>query len=751
MKYKVDVVRIRENSITLNGWALGKTPESKVTFRVEDEHHQPVKCKMVSTRRDDVSQIYFKKVIDKEFGFDIQFPYERGKSYWLLIRCDGRQAKIKYNEGRKIRIKYNEELITKRASVAHKRMEKIKDLMNMETVHVALDFWKENGLCALIKKSCHKIQGLDNDYDYGEWYELTKPTEEELKAQRETHFEKEPLFSVVIPVYKTPERYLKEMLDSILDQTYGNWEVCIADGSPRGQDVEKVLKKYAQKDSRIRYEILGGNRGISGNTNAALAMAKGEYVILADHDDTIPPQAFYEVAKAINKHPDCDVLYSDEDKLDMDGKALFDPHFKPDFNPDLLTSVNYICHLFVVKKELLDQVGGFRQEFDGAQDYDFIFRCTEQAKEIVHIPQVLYHWRCHQDSTASNPESKMYAFEAGSRAIMAHYERMGIPAERVEKGVDYGIYHTTYKIKGEPLISIIIPNKDHSKDLDVCVRSILEKSTYRNLEFIIVENNSTEPETFAYYKKMKEKHPSFHVVTWKEGFNYSAINNFGASFAKGEYLLLLNNDTELLEPDSIREMLGFCQREEVGIAGARLLYADDTIQHAGVVIGFGGIAGHTFIGLHKAENSYFHRAMCAQDYSAVTAACLMTKKSVFEAVGGLSTELAVAFNDIDYCMKVRALGKLVVYAPYATLYHYESKSRGLEDTPEKVARFNREVAIFIKKWPDIIKNGDPYYNPNLTLRKSNFALRDLLKEKIGEPYDLSVYDKFAPEEKKSDE
>ena len=230
MKYKVDVVRIRENSITLNGWALGKTPESKVTFRVEDEHHQPVKCKMVSTRRDDVSQIYFKKVIDKEFGFDIQFPYERGKSYWLLIRCDGRQAKI-------------------------------KDLMNMETVHVALDFWKENGLRALIKKSCHKIQGLDNDYDYGEWYELTKPTEEELKAQRETHFEKEPLFSVVIPVYKTPERYLKEMLDSILDQTYGNWEVCIADGSPRGQDVEKVLKIYAQKDSRIRYEILLWQRG----------------------------------------------------------------------------------------------------------------------------------------------------------------------------------------------------------------------------------------------------------------------------------------------------------------------------------------------------------------------------------------------------------------------------------------------------------------------------------------------------------
>ena len=741
MKYSVEVMRVREQTIQLNGWAVENDPDSVITYRIEDEAGNPVDAKIVPTRRDDVSQIYYKKIIDRDLGFDIRFPYEHGKIYYLVI-C---------GEKKTTRVKYSDMMIRKKTGAANRKVQKLMNLMNMETVHVAWDFLKENGLKALILKLKHKIQGIDDDYDYAEWWNLTKPSEEELEAQKKETFEYMPKFSIVIPVYKTPEKFLKEMLDSIVEQTYANWELCIADGSPAGESVENVLKKYAEKDSRIRYKVLGENLGISGNTNAALEMAEGDFVVLADHDDRLTPNALFECAKKLNENRSCDVLYSDEDKLDMDGKALFDPHFKPDFNPDLLTSVNYICHLFVVKKELLDQVGGFRQEFDGAQDYDFIFRCTEQAKEIVHIPQVLYHWRCHQDSTASNPESKMYAFEAGSRAIMAHYERMGIPAERVEKGVDYGIYHTTFKIKGEPLISIIIPNKDHSKDLDVCVRSILEKSTYRNLEFIIVENNSTEPETFAYYKKMEEKHPSFHVVTWKEGFNYSAINNFGASFAKGEYLLLLNNDTELLEPDSIREMLGFCQREEVGIAGARLLYADDTIQHAGVVIGFGGIAGHTFIGLHKAENSYFHRAMCAQDYSAVTAACLMTKKSVFEAVGGLSTELAVAFNDIDYCMKVRALGKLVVYAPYATLYHYESKSRGLEDTPEKVARFNREVAIFIKKWPDIIKNGDPYYNPNLTLRKSNFALRDLLKEKIGEPYDLSVYDKFAPEEKKSDE
>lgn len=736
MRYKIDVVRIRENSITLNGWVIGKTPQGKATFRVEDEKHQPVKFKYVPTRRDDVSQIYFKKAYDQDYGFDIRFPYERGRSYWLLIRCQGRQAKIKFNE----------ELIARRSSVAHKRLEKIRDLMNMETVRVALDFWKENGLKALIVKSKHKLQGLDNDYEYSEWYELTRPSQEELDRQRQEKLPYEPLLSIAIPAYKTPERYLKEMLDSILDQTYSNWEVCIADGSPRGQSLERVLKKYAQKDSRIRYQILGENLGIAGNTNAAIDMARGDFLVLADHDDTLPAHALYEVAAAVNSHPDCQVIYSDEDKLDMDGKALFDPHFKPDFNPDLLTSVNYICHLFVVRMDLLNQVGRFRQEFDGAQDYDFIFRCTEAAGEIVHIPKVLYHWRCHQNSTASNPESKRYAFEAGARAIMAHYKRVGIEALSVEKGVDYGIYHTRFKIQGEPLISVVIPNKDHHMDLDTCIRSIVEKSTYQNLEFIVVENNSTDPQTFSYYETLQKELPNVRVVTWEREFNYSAINNFGAGFAKGEYLLLLNNDTELSEPDSIREMLGFCQREDVGIVGARLLYADDTIQHAGVVVGFGGIAGHTFIGLHKAENSYFHRAMCAQDYSAVTAACMMTKKSVFQQVGGLSTELAVAFNDIDYCMKVRSLGKLVVYAPYAVLYHYESKSRGLEDTPEKVKRFNREVAMFIKKWPDIIQNGDPYYNPNLTLRKSNFALRDLQKEKIGEPYDLSVYDKYMEQD-----
>lgn len=730
MKYKIDIVRIRENSITLNGWVIGKTPQSRAAFRVVGEDRRPVKFRHVSTRRDDVSQIYYKRTYDRDFGFDICFPYERGKNYWLLIRCDGRVA----------RIKFNEELIAKRSSVAYKRMEKIRDLMNWETVRVACEFARKHGLKALFLKSKHKLQGFDNDYDYQEWYELTKPSQEELERQRKEKLPVQPLLSVVIPAYKTPEDYLREMLDSIQAQTYSNWEVCVVNGSPegQGQTIEKVMSQYAKRDSRFRYKNLGENRGISGNTNAAIDMAEGGYIVLADHDDTLPEHALYEVAAAINAHPQCEMIYSDEDKLDMDGGALFDPHFKPDFNADLLTSVNYICHLLIVKRELLERVGGFRHEFDGAQDYDFIFRCTEAAREIYHIPKVLYHWRCHQQSTASNPQSKLYAFSAGSRAIMAHYERCGIPAEKVEKGVDYGIYHTTFCIRDNPLVSVVIPNKDHRKDLDLCIRSILEKATYKNLEYIIIENNSTEKETFAYYQSIQKEFPQIRVVTWEREFNYSAINNYGATFAKGEYLLFLNNDTEIIEPRLFEEMLGFCQRKEVGVVGARLLYQDDTIQHAGVVIGFGGIAGHTFIGLHQAENSYFHRAMCAQDYSAVTAACMMTKAGVFRQVGGFTEELAIAFNDIDYCMKVRAVGFLVVYAPYALMYHYESKSRGLEDTPEKEARFNREIAIFARRWPDILAKGDPYYNPNLTLRKSNFALRDLLKEKIGEPYRLEV-------------
>lgn len=730
MKYKIDVMRIRDNSIVLNGWVIGRTPEEEVQFQVLDEQDTPVEFKYVPVRRDDVSQIYFKKTVEKDLGFDIRIPYVRDskKDRSLVIKC----------ENKTVAVKLNADIIEKQNSSSHKKSAKLKSMMNKQTLQSAMDFFMENGLKAFVIKSRHKLQGIDSDYDYPEWVSLTKTTEEELAQQREIVFDYMPRLSVVIPAYKTPERFLSAMLDSLLAQTYTNWEVCVADGSPKGEGVERVLKRYAMKDERFRYVILGENKGISGNTNAAIEMATGDFIVLADHDDTLAPDALFECVKAINKDPEIDVVYTDEDKLDIDGGELFEPHFKPDFNPDLLTSVNYICHLFVVNHELLLEVGLFKEEFDGAQDYDFILRCTEKARKICHIPKALYHWRCHQDSTASNPESKLYAFEAGARAVKAHYDRLGIPVKSVEKGIDYGIYHTTFEITDDPLVSVIIPNKDHSADLDLCMRSLIEKSTYKNLEFIVVENNSADPATFAYYEKIQKEFEFVHVVTWEREFNYSAINNFGVTFAKGEYLLFLNNDTELINPESIEEMLGYCQREDVGITGVRLLYSDDTIQHAGVVVGFGGIAGHTFIGLHKAESSYFNQAMCARNYSAVTAACMMSKRSLFDQVGGFSEDLAVAFNDIDYCMKIRSLNKLVVYAPYALFYHYESKSRGLEDTPEKVERFNREIKKFSEKWPDILRDGDPYYNPNLTLRKSNFALRDLKKEKIGEPYQLEV-------------
>ena len=532
------------------------------------------------------------------------------------------------------------------------------------------------------------------------------------------------MISIVVPAYKTPEKYLRRLAECVKEQTYPNWQLCISDGSGADSPIRKLLQELAAQDERIKVVFSEKPLQISENTNQALAVAQGDFIAFADHDDELTPHALFSCVKALNEHPGIRVLYSDEDKMSMDGHKFFQPHFKPDYNPDLLCTVNYICHLFVVKRELLDQVGMLRSAYDGAQDYDFVFRCVEAVKdqEIYHIPKILYHWRCHEDSTAENPESKGYAFEAGKRAIEAHYERIGISAQ-VFPGEFPGLYRTRFLRDRDPLISIIIPNKDHIDDLKRCMNAIDSKSTYKNYEYVIVENNSTDPATFQYYKDLEKENPKARVVYWDGPFNFSAINNFGAKYARGEYFLLLNNDTEIINPDCLEELLGYCMRSDVGGVGARLYYEDDTIQHAGVVIGFGGIAGHCFVMQPRGTTGYCHRIICAQDYSAVTAACMMVKKEAFEKVGGLSEDLAVAFNDIDFCLKLRKAGYLIVYNPYAELYHYESKSRGLEDTPEKVARFNREMAVFEKKWPEILRDGDPYYNPNLTLKSQDFSLK----------------------------
>ena len=514
------------------------------------------------------------------------------------------------------------------------------------------------------------------------------------------------------------------MIESVQAQTYENWELCLSDGSGADSPLSEFLTTMEKSDARIRVIRNAKALQIAENTNGAIRAATGDFIAFADHDDELTPDALFQCVKALNQEKEIKVLYSDEDKMSMDGHKFFQPHFKPDFNIDLLCTVNYICHLFVVKKELIDQVGMLRKEFDGAQDYDFVLRCVEAAgrEYIRHIPRILYHWRCHEDSTAENPESKMYAFDAGQRAIQAHYDRIGIPVE-IQKGEYLGLYRTKFLWEEKPLISIIIPNKDHIDDLKRCINSIEAKATYRNFEYVIVENNSEEETTFDYYRELEASNPKAHVVYWDGIFNYSAINNFGASHAKGEYLLLLNNDTEIISPDCLEQLLGYCMRPDVGAVGARLYYEDDTVQHAGVVIGFGGIAGHCFVQQKRDATGYCHRIICAQDYSAVTAACMMVKREAFEKVGGLSEEFQVAFNDIDFCLRLGEAGYLVVYNPYAELYHYESKSRGLEDTPEKVARFNREIASFEKHWGKVLDKGDPYYNPNLTLDSQDFSLK----------------------------
>ena len=560
-----------------------------------------------------------------------------------------------------------------------------------------------------------------DEVPYGPWFEKHRVSEEELVRQRKVKWDQNPLISVVVPAFRTPEVFLRQMIGSLMVQSYSNWELCIANGSPEDEMMGRILTEYADQDKRIRYKNLTDNLGIAENTNAAFAMARGEFIGLLDHDDLLASDALFEVAKAITAHDDADVVYTDEDKVTTDLTEHFQPHFKPDFSIDLLRSNNYICHFLVVRRTLVEQAGGFSKEFDGAQDYDFIFRCVETARRICHVPRVLYHWRTHRASTADNPASKMYAFDAGKRAIEDHLKRtnaVGI----VSHTMDMGFYRVKYPVQDNPLVSIIIPSKDQSQTLSRCISSIQNESTYENYEIIIVENNSKEETTFEYYNEL-ESISNISVITWDREFNYSAINNYGAKAAKGEYLIFLNNDVEIIQRHWIEELLGNCQRPEVGITGAKLYFPDDTIQHAGTIIGIGGIAGHAFLNMPRSRTGYLHKASIQLNYSAVTAACMMMKRSAFEDAEGFEEELSVAFNDVDLCLRTIQAGYLVVYNPVVELYHFESKSRGKEDTVEKVRRFQTEIEFMRSRWITLLKDGDPFYNKNLTLSKWNYSLR----------------------------
>ena len=702
-QFFIEEEKVQQGFLRIRGWAIAAEP---VKIQVFDEDKKKIQAEILRTERVDVEQLYeeYEEMgIHDKTGFFAELTNLKGKILYVVFYAGDKKS---------VHIVH-----LNPAVVLQKKVQKYAEK--------GLRYWRNQGSRALVDKMISKVKTASTrEIPYQKWIIRHLPGNKELEKQRREKFDYQPKISIVVPLYKTPEKYLLQLVESVKAQTYPNWELCLSDGSGENSPLTSFLKSLEAGDERIKVAYNEQALQISENTNAGIEIATGAYIAFADHDDELTPHALFECVKALNKDRKIRLIYSDEDKMSMDGHKFFQPHFKPDYNPDLLCTVNYICHLFVVQREILDQVGTFRKEFDGAQDYDFIFRCVEAVdpSEIYHVTKILYHWRCHEDSTAENPESKTYAFEAGKRAIEDHYHRTGIRAE-VYQGVFLGLYRTRFLRDYDPLISIIIPNKDHIEDLKRCMDSIDQKSSYKNYEYIIVENNSTDEKTFLYYKNLEEENPKAHVVYWDKEFNYSAINNYGATFAKGEYILLLNNDTEIINETCLEELLGYCMRSDVGAVGARMYYEDDTIQHAGVVIGFGGIAGHCFVLQPRGTTGYCHRIICAQDYSAVTAACMLVKKSAFDEVGGLTEELAVAFNDIDFCMKLREAGYLIVYNPYAELYHYESKSRGLEDTPEKVARFNKEMQIFERRWPDILRNGDPYYNPNLTLKSQDFSLR----------------------------
>lgn len=683
VEYHLDRVEILyDTMLEIQGWVVDQRGSVEVTVHQEDA--SLLDCRISRGRRPDVDE---RRNLDEEY-----------KTQEIGFRISAALPEIK---GGEIILHFCGDSVTKTYTI---------DIEELR---------KQNKPKGFLSRLFGKESVAEGGYEA--WLARHKVDKRTLRRQKHSAFAQKPLISIVIPLYCTPLPYLKELLESVRRQSYENWQLCLADGSPDDKAKEFIEKHYG-REKRIVYRKLEENGGISANTNEAVALAAGEYLMLCDHDDTLEPDALYEIVKAIND-TGADVLYTDEDKVSMDGRHYFDPNFKPDFNLFRLRENNYICHIFVVKKSLTDETGLLRSEFDGAQDFDFILRCCEKAQKITHIPKVLYHWRCHMDSTAADPSSKAYAYEAGRKAVREHYQRLGIDA-KVEMTERPGWYRSHVKVQGNPLISVIIPNKDHTDDLELCLFSMTRKSTYRNYEILIVENNSEKEETFEYYRKLPDRYPKARVLTWEKEFNYSAINNFAAKEAKGEYLLFLNNDVEILTPDWMEEMLQNCQQENVAAVGAKLYYPDDTIQHAGVVLGLGGIAGHIMCRASKEDPGYFGRMISVQEISAVTAACMMVKKSDFDAVGGLDETFQVAFNDIDLCMKFRAAGKKIIFTPYAELYHYESKSRGLEDTPEKQFRFDKEVKRFQEKWAQQLEMGDPYYSPNLSVTEGDCSLRE---------------------------
>ncbi len=583
-------------------------------------------------------------------------------------------------------------------------------------------------------KNCGSLSGVVQKMRYKAWEKKAMthygtasfPTQEERDRQERAVFERMPKISILVPLWNTPQDFLQEMIGSVQKQTYGNWELCLADGSDDDHAyVGEYCRRLAETDGRIVYQKLQRNEGISGNTNQCYKLATGEFIGLFDHDDILHPCALYEYVKVINEQ-DADFVYCDEATFKSpDIDKMITMHFKPDYAIDNLRANNYICHFSVFARNLLEGTELFRTQFDGSQDHDMILRLTDNARKVVHVPKLLYYWRAQAGSVAGNIEAKPYVVEAARGAVADHLRRHGFSHFTITSTRAFEtIFKISYEIIGEPKISIVIPNKDHTEDLRRCIKSIVEKSTWENYEIIVVENNSETKEIFSYYEELKNN-PQIKVVTYDGEFNYSRINNLGVSQATGDYVLLLNNDTQVITVNWMEELLMYAQRQDVGAVGGKLYYGDKTIQHAGVVIGLGAhrTAGHVHYRQKRENLGYMGRLCYAQNMTAVTGACLMVKKALYEEAGGLDESFAVSLNDVDFCLKLRSMGYLNVFTPFAELYHFESISRGLDDKGASAERYNDESARFRKKWEKELAAGDPYFNPNFSLDKPDFSLR----------------------------
>lgn len=602
------------------------------------------------------------------------------------------------------------------------KLKRIKELFGY-----AFALLKEDGLLQMV----HRALGFFKRRFFGKRarYLPKKAVLETQRSEAKTA-QNLPIISICVPLYNTPEKFLKQFLESVATQTSPHWQLCLADASDADHTMVSAIVQQAQaqdEGDRIRYTKIE-NAGIAANTNAAAALATGEYLALADHDDILAPHAVYSMQKAI-LFTGAEFLYSDEALFSQSIKRPSVAHFKPDYALDYLLCCNYICHLAVFKRSLFLQIGGERPECDGSQDHDLFLRLLEHLPEekIFHLPQVLYYWRVHSQSTSGGVGAKPYVAKAAQKAIADHIARTG-QSGTVREGLFASTYKVDWNIPGAPLVSILIPNKDHTDDLETCLASVYGKTSWNNFEVIVIENNSTEEETWRYYETLPQRYPNARVVKYSGEFNFSAINNFGRKAANGEYLLLLNNDVEVINPEWMTEMLMQASRPKTAICGAMLYYPDNTLQHAGIITGLGGYAGHSHKYKPRASSGYMFRAATVQNFSAVTAACLLVRSAVYDAVGGLDEGFTVAFNDVDFCLRVRQAGWRVNFTPYAQLYHYESKSRGIDEKDKaKKQRFSGEQSRLTNRFGRYALTHDPYYNPNLTLDREDFSESDDLR------------------------